>query len=529
MGNEAEQYNAASWLVDRHVDAGRGERVALRYGGASITYAQLLTAVGERQHVLHALGIRPGDRVAMVVRDEPGFVAWFLGALRGGVVPVPLSTMLTAGELAAIVADAGACAVVVSAAYAGHLAAIADAAPLLEVALVLPHHDRAPVTLDPMRLRLVTTGDVLDPPRWAEPPDVADTTGASPAFWLYSSGTTGLPKGVMHRHASLQATADTYGAAVLGIGPDDRTLSVAKLFFAFGLGNSLTFPLAVGASAVLNPDPPTPAGITALLVAERPTLFFSSPGFVAALLDAGVPPDTFASVRATVTAGEALPADLARRFSARFGHPVLDGLGTTEALHIFLSNRLDAARPGTSGLPVAGYEIELRDDEGAVVPAPDAPGYLHVRGPSIADGYWQRPQATAEAFLDGWLRTGDVYERADDGYYRFLGRNNDMIKAGGIWVSPAEVEAVLVEHPDVLEAAVVGARDDDGLETTVAFVVPRSGRTIDAATIDAHCRERMAAFKRPRRLVVVEALPKTATGKVQRFALRNRLAGDEPA
>jgi benzoate-CoA ligase family protein len=328
----------------------------------------------------------------------------------------------------------------------------------------------------------------------------------------------------MHRHASLQATAETYAKSILEIGPEDRCLSVAKLFFAFGLGNSLTFPLSVGASAVLNPRRPTPAEVLDLVRDERPTLFFASPGFVAALLDAGAPDNAFASVRCTVTAGEALPADLQRRFQGRFGHPVLDGIGTTEALHIFLSNTKGAERPGTSGMPVPGYDARLVDDAGDVVTAPDAPGYLQVRGPSLATGYWRRDAATRAAFQGEWLATGDVYRRSIDGYWTFLGRNNDMIKAGGIWVSPAEVEGVLVEHPDVLEAAVVGGRDPDGLEVAVAFLVPRTGHAIDAAGIESHCRSRMAAFKRPRRIEVIEQLPKTPTGKIQRFALRERLA-----
>jgi benzoate-CoA ligase family protein len=329
----------------------------------------------------------------------------------------------------------------------------------------------------------------------------------------------------MHRHASLQATADSYARAVLEIGPDDRCLSVAKLFFAYGLGNSLTFPLSVGASAVLNPERPTPADVLRLVRDERPTLFFATPGFVAALLDADPPDGALAPVRCTVTAGEALPADLQRRFQARFGHPVLDGIGTTEALHIFLSNTKGAEQPGTSGMPVPGYQARLMDDAGHEVADADTPGYLQVRGPSLATGYWCRDAATRAAFQGEWLATGDVYRRSAGGYWTFLGRNNDMIKAGGIWVSPAEVEAVLVEHPDVLEAAVVGGRDAQGLEITVAFVVPRTGRRVDAASVDAHCRDRMAAFKRPRRLEIVDELPKTPTGKVRRFALRERLQG----
>jgi benzoate-CoA ligase len=453
-----------------------------------------------------------------VVDDELAFPAWFLGTMRSGAVAVPLSTMLTAADLGAIVRDAGAGTVVLSARYAGRLATFAEAAPALRHAVVLGDVSHARVA---ETLAVHSWDDFAD--RSEMPVAPADPEGS--AFWLYSSGTTGRPKGAMHRHASPRATAETYARCVLEIGPDDRCFSVAKLFFAYGLGNSLTFPLSVGASAVLEPRRPTPASVVEVLRAERPTLFFSSPGFIAALLDADAPDDAFASVRLTVTAGEALPAGLQRRFQARFGHPVLDGIGTTEALHIFLSNTKGEERPGTSGRPVPGYQVRIVDDAGALVTAADTPGRLQVKGPSLAAGYWQREEATRAAFKGAWLETGDVYTRSEDGYWTFLGRNNDMIKAGGIWVSPAEVEAVLVEHPDVLEAAVVGGRDRSGLETTVAFIVPRGGHSVDAGSIDAHCRERMAAFKRPRTVVVVEELPKTPTGKVKRFALRERLAG----
>ena len=332
----------------------------------------------------------------------------------------------------------------------------------------------------------------------ADEAPVAATTPDSPAFWLYSSGTTGVPKGVMHRHAGPQATAETYGREILDIGADDRFLSVAKLFFAFGLGNSLTFPLAVGGCSILNPRRPTPPEVAALVRERAADAVLRQPRLRRRPARLGHrPTSAFASVRATVTAGEALPADLQRRFAERFGHPVLDGIGTTEALHIFLSNRRGHERPGTSGQPVQGYEARLVDDAGALVTGADTPGYLQVRGPSIATGYWSRDAATRAAFQGEWLATGDVYTRSDDGFWTFLGRNSDMIKAGGIWVSPAEVESVLIEHPDVLEAAVVGSRDDAGLEMTVAFVVARQGRVIDVAAIDAHCRSRMAAFKRP--------------------------------
>ena len=488
--------------MDRHVEEGRADRVAIRSSGTSSTYADVQAEAFRVQHALADRGVGAGDRVALVVNDEPAFVAWFLGAMRAGAVPVPLSTMLTGGELATIVADARASLVVASAEHA-------------------PRTDG----LDPPAGRVV-----IGTASWDEYDDrsetpAADTDESSIAFWLYSSGTTGTPKGVMHRHRSLQATADTYARSVLDASEEDRFLSVAKLFFAYGLGNSLTFPLAVGGTAVLNPDRPTPAGMLQLVAEEQPTLFFASPGFVAALLDADPEPDAFASVRATVTAGESLPGDLQRRFSSRYGMPVLDGIGTTEALHIFISNTVDDQVAGSSGRPVDGYVATLLDEEGNEVTEPETPGFLHVRGPSLAEGYWERPEATAAAFLPGgWLRTGDVYTRSTDGHWTFLGRNNDMIKAGGIWVSPAEVESVLVEHASVLEAAVVGARNAAGLEEVVAFVVPASGQVADAGALEQHCRSRMAAFKRPRRIVVVDELPKTATGKIRRFELRDSLA-----
>ena len=509
-------YNAGEWMLDRNIAVGRGDSVALRCRRESTTYADVLADAWRVQAVLGELGVGVGQRVLLVVNDEPAFVCWFIGSMRAGVIPVPLSTMLMGQELAAIAADSEPDVIVVSAEYADRIDPITSAAPSLRHVIVVGAVDRE------FAVSSLSWSDVAAAPEVG----VAATRHDDPAFWLYSSGTTGLPKGVIHRHENLQATFDAYASQILRVGQGDRCLSVAKLFFAYGLGNSLTFPFGAGATALLEPRRPTPTIMLEQVRLEQPTLFFASPGFVAALLDTDAPDDSFASVRATVTAGEALPADLQRRFSERFGHPVLDGIGTTEVLHIFLSNTLDSQRAGTSGRAVPGYVARLCDDDGADVTDPDTPGYLHVRGPSIASGYWQREEATESAFHHGWLRTGDVYTRSADDHWTFLGRNSDMIKAGGIWVSPAEVESVLVSHPDILEAAVVGSRNAHGLEEVVAFVVARSGREVDADLVDSYCRERMASFKRPRRLFVVDTLPKTATGKIQRYALRARLDHD---
>ncbi|MEM9133922.1 MAG: benzoate-CoA ligase family protein [Actinomycetota bacterium] len=516
--HNAEPHNAAAWLVDRHVAAGDGDRVAIRCQGRDTTYARLQAELHRAQCALADLGIDAGQRVVLILSDDEAFPAWFLGAMRSGVVPIPLSTMLTGPELGPIVADAGAVAVVMSDTYLGALGDIAAAAPTVKTVVVAG--EQPTEAADTPGVSVTTWASHTR----ADEQPVADTTVDSAAFWLYSSGTTGRPKGVMHIHGSVRATAETYARDVLRVGPDDRFLSVAKLFFAYGLGNSLTFPLSVGATAILHPDPPSPAAFQKLIEDEAPTLFFASPGFCAAMLDAEVPGESLASIRATVTAGESLPADIQKRFAKLVGGPVLDGIGSTELLHIFISNTIESQSPGSSGTIVPGYLAELRDDSGAVVTEPDTPGFLHVQGPSAAVGYHERPDATAAAFVDGWVRTGDVYTRAADDTWTFLGRNNDMIKAGGIWVSPAEVESTLIEHPDVLEVAVVGDRSAEGLEEVVAFVVAAAGAEPDAAELEDYCRSKMASFKRPRRILIVPSLPRTATGKIQRFALRDQLA-----
>ena len=510
-------FNAAEWLVDRHIVDGRGTRVAIRCDGRSTSYASLQEHIWRAQRLLGSLSLEPADRVAMVVQDDESFAAFFLGCLRSGLVAVPLSTMLNGSALGAMVADAGATVLIVSDTFAGAVVDIAALATDLGHVVICGDAGT------------VITPDGIEVHRWndftaCDEMAVASTSAESQAFWLYSSGTTGVPKGVMHVHGNMPATYDAYGRGVLRVDETDRFLSVAKMFFAYGLGNSLTFPLAAGASVILHPSPPTPGGMAEVIAAEQPTLFFSSPGFCAGLLDKVSDPSLFRSLRATVTAGESLPANIQTRFTQLTGSPVLDGIGSTELLHIFISNTIDAQTPGSSGRIVPGYEAELRNDDDEIVDTPDTPGYLQVKGDSAAVGYWQRPDATAASFrTDGWVRTGDVYTRSADDVWTFLGRNNDMIKAGGIWVSPAEVEAALIEHETVLEAAVVGARDELGLEIVVAFVVPASGATPIAAELERHCRDRLTSFKRPRRVIVTDDLPKTATGKIKRFELREAL------
>jgi benzoate-CoA ligase len=394
---------------------------------------------------------------------------------------------------------------VVSAERAGQLDAIRAAAP--EVANV--------VVTGSAEWEALVSGAAEGGEPWT-------TWDESPGFWLCTSGSTGRPKLAMHRHIDLRVTADTYGAQVLGVGADDRCYSVGPMFHAYGLGNSLSFPFSAGATAIVEPTrPPTPALVGEIANSLQPTLLFCIPTFYAALCASELPEDTFSSVRWAVSAAEPLPADTFHRFEKRFGVRILDGIGSTEMTHIYISNSPTAVRPGTSGQPVPGYHVEVVDDAGVPVPA-DVPGHLEVGGDSMAVGYWCDNATTHHSFRGDRMRTGDMYSRSADGYFTYLGRSDDMMRVGGEWVSPAEVEAVLVGHPAVLESAVVGYQDDEGVQRPVAFVVATPGSTIDEAELEVLCKAELAGYKRPRRYQVVDALPKTATGKIQRFLLRQR-------
>jgi benzoate-CoA ligase family protein len=519
MGDD---FNAFTYLVDRHCQDGAGERVAVR-GSRSLTYAELSSLAGELAAAYRKLGLRRDDRVMFVASDDVEMFAGILAAFRAGLVAVPVSTMLNGSEIGKVLADSGARLVVATHEYADAVSAALEAAPEVELAVL--HGGGTLATPDRTTAYTWEEFHALAQGSTEEQRATAGTDEDSWALWLYTSGTTGTPKAAMHRHANIRHVCETYGHQVLGITAEDSCFSVAKLFFAYGIGNSMFFPLSVGASTVLDPRRPTPDGVREKVQAERPTLFFGVPTFYAALLASDIPDDTFASVRLATSAGEPLPAPLQERFTKRFGVEIIDGIGSTEALHIFLSNRPGEVHPGTTGRAVPGYEVELRGEDGSVVP-PGEPGALHVRGESIALGYWRRTDATRQVFKGEWLSTGDTYVQTDAGFYTCLGRNSDMLKAGGIWVSPAEVESRLLEHPAVQQAAVVGVPDENGLDKPVAVVVVEQGTSQE--DLVAWCRDGLAAFKRPRAVLFVEELPKTATGKLQRFRVRELLQ-DEPA
>ncbi|MDN5747513.1 MAG: benzoate-CoA ligase family protein [Pseudonocardia sp.] len=506
-----EPFNAAAYLTEHRVTAGDGDRIALRHPRGTTTYSELTEEVRRVAAGLVAIGVRPEERVLLCMVDDVELVTGILAAMYVGAVAVPSSTMLTGPELRKLVVDSRARVLLGSTEYATAVTAAADAPDLRHLVLTGDTAPQVPGVTGLTWAELRTSGAAERPyATWDE----------SPALWLYTSGTTGTPKGAMHRHVDIRFVCETYSSAVLGVGPDDVCLSAAKLFFAYGIGNSLFFPLSVGASAVLEPNRPNPTRFGELTAEHGVTLFFGGPSFWGPLMAADLPRETFATVRNGVSAGEALPARMFHGVAEQYGFEILDGIGSTEALHIFISNTSGAVVPGSSGFPVPGYRVELRRADGTVITGADEPGMLYVSGESVCTGYWCRTEVNRTVFQGEWMRTGDQYVRGADGSYTCLGRADDVLKVGGIWVSPTEVETRLLEHPDVAEAVVIGVPDADGLDKPVAYLVPAPGTHVDAEEIIAFCRAGLASFKRPRTVVEVSELPRTATGKIQRYRLR---------
>jgi benzoate-CoA ligase len=507
-----DRFNAASHFVDRHVEAGRGGRVAFFHEGGALTFREVQELANRTGNALRGLGVEPEQRVLLLLLDSPEFLGAFWGAIKIGALPVPVNTLLRAADYLYFLDDSRARVLIVSEPLLPAVAPVLGQARHLRHVVVagraaaphLPFDDwiaRAPAQLEPF-----------------------ESSAGEPAFWLYSSGSTGFPKGAVHLQKSLVVCAEAYARGVLEMTEADRTVSAAKLFFAYGLGNNMSFPMHVGGQGVLYPHRPSPEAMFELIHRHRPTLFFGVPTLYASMLQVKEADRRYdlSSLRLCVSAGEALPEDLYRRWRERFGVEVLDGIGTTEILHVFLSNRPGRARPGSTGLPVPGYEAAVVDDEGRPLPAGEV-GNLRVKGESIMAYYWNQPGKTRQCLIGPWIQTGDKYYRDAEGYFWYCGRADDMLKVGGIWVSPIEVEGALVAHPAVLEAAVVGQEDADRLVKPKAHVVLRDGFDPSPeleADIKGFVKDRIASYKYPRWIEFVRELPKTATGKIQRFKLR---------
>ena len=518
------EYNAAVEFIDANVINGRSARLAFIDGTGRYTYGELAERVNRAGNALRTLGAGLETRVLMCMLDDIDFPAVFWGAIKAGCVPIPINTLLTSSDYAHMLRDSRARIAVVSEALLDRFGpALADQ-PCLEQLVVAGGESRGeaglpPGTGGPDRHRLASLLAAASPRL-----DAAPTTCDDVAFWLYTSGSTGTPKGSMHLHRDLITTAVHYGAGTLGIRGEDIVYSAAKLFFAYGLGNGMTFPFYVGATAVVLAGRPTPDVVMALLDEHRPTIFFGVPTLYGAML--ALPPGDEGSgssrLRLAVSAGEALPAEIGTAWEQRFGAPILDGLGSTEMLHIFLSNREGDVRYGTTGKAVPGYRLKLIDETGDTA-APGEMGELWVSGDSSAVAYWNQREKSLGTFHGPWTRTGDKYVVDEDGYYHYRGRTDDMLKVSGQWVSPFEVESALLGHEAVLEAAVVAAEDEQGLVKPKAFVVPRAGVEADAelaASLQEFVKDRLAPFKYPRWIEFASDLPKTATGKIRRFRLR---------
>jgi benzoate-CoA ligase family protein len=504
----APSFNVAGPLIDRHLAEGRSAKVAIRTASEDVTYGRLAEGVNQTGNMLRAAGLKPGERMIMVVKDCPEFFYLFWGAVKAGIVPIPVNTMLRAADYKYMIEDSGAAGLAYSPEFAPEVEpALRDAAT--KPRLVLKSHGEGGLAAS------IAGASAKLVPHSAKATD--------DCFWLYSSGSTGRPKGAVHGQRDIVVTCVYYGEGILDLRPDDVVFSAAKLFFAYGFGNAMTFPLWAGATSVLSDARPSPDMTFEVIQRFRPTIYFGVPTLYAAQLKAleTAKPD-LSSIRLAISAGESLPADIFRRWRERTGIPVLDGIGSTEGLHIFISNTVKDARAGTSGRVMPGYEAKIVGDDGQAV-ARGETGRLMVKGDSAAKYYWNQPEKTAATMVGGWLNTGDTYMQDEDGYYVYCGRSDDMIKVGGIWCSPIEIEARLIEHPKVLEAAVVGRADADGLVKPAAYVILKNpkdaGPSLEADLLE-HCKSGLARYKYPRWFSFVPDLPKTATGKIQRFKLR---------
>jgi len=506
-----QRFNFAHHILT--LNQSRKNKLAFRDDHREMSYGELDLKVRQFAAGLLAQGIQPEQRILLVMHDSIDMPVAFLGALFAGVIPVPVNTLLPADNYAYMIKHSEAKMIVVSEAL---LATVKEALTLANQTIPVVVTSQAVSSAD------ISFSALLD----ANPLAInhhANTHADQFAFWLYSSGSTGQPKGAVHTHANLYWTAELYGKPVLGLTEDDVVFSAAKLFFAYGLGNALTFPLSVGASTLLMAERATPASVFERLVNQRPTIFYGVPTlYVAMLAAADLPEQSDVALRLCVSAGEALPREIGEKFSTHFGCDVLDGLGSTEMLHIFLSNRSGQVRYGTTGTPVPGYEMELRDELGHAVSVGNV-GDLYIKGPSAAHLYWTDRTKSIATFQGPWVKSGDKYILDEEGYYIYAGRSDDMLKVSGQYVSPIEVESALMGHDAVLECAVVGKSDGQGLIKTIAYVVLHD-KNHDATAMEVELKTfvktRLTPHKYPREIVFVDDLPKTATGKIQRFRLR---------
>ena len=497
------EYNAAHDLLERNMRIGRAEKVAFHDDAGSLTYAALAERANRFGGGLLAMGLRMEDRILLALHDTVDFPTAFLGAIKAGIVPIAVNTLLTAKDYEYMLQDSRAKVLVVSEALLPQFKPVLERLPFLKHVIVSGTPSYAEV--------LAKGQPKLEP---------APTTRDDACFWLYSSGSTGMPKGTVHAHSSMIETAEYYARGVLGIRESDVVFSAAKLFFAYGLGNSLSFVMAAGATAVLMAERPTPAAVFKRLKERKPTLFYGVPTLYAAMLaDAAFPKKEELALRICVSAGEALPPQISKGFKEKTGLDILDGIGSTEMLHIFLSNRPGDLRYGSTGKAVPGYELRLVDEQGNAVPQGEL-GELEIRGSTSAMYYWNNRAKSRSTFVGAWTKSGDKYLQDADGFYVYGGRTDDMLKVGGIWVSPAEVEAALVSHPSVLEAAVIGKEDEQKLVKPKAFVVLKPGAQASDDDLKAHVKAKLAPYKYPRWIEFANELPKTATGKIQRFKLR---------